>query len=285
MSLNPGAEVYASPGGAPSAAELAENASFRTTVVLYDSLGNAHSVEVRGTRTAAFSPGDPANPADAPSLDEWRFTAVVDGSELNGGVEGTPQYIDLGTLQFDGQGRLDNYAEPGGGVIFNWAGAEPSTVNFGFGDSISDGGTGRNGTTLWGEVRESSLNSLSQNGYGTGVLQSITVDGDGFVSGAYSNGQSQVLAQVAMARFNDPTGLIGVGANNFVESNDSGPPAVGTPRTGSRGGVVSGSLEASNVELSEEFIDLIAYQRAFQANSRTITTADNLMQEVFQIIR
>ena len=111
--------------------------------------------------------------------------------------------------------------------------------------------SGRAGTTLWGEVRESSLSSIAQDGYGTGVLQNITVDGNGFVTGAYNNGQSQILGQVALARFNDPTGLTSNGGNNFLQSNNSGEAVIGSPRTGSRGGVVSGSLEASNVELSD----------------------------------
>ena len=80
-------------------------------------------------------------------------------------------------------------------------------------------------------------------------------------------------------------GLTSNGGNNFLQSNNSGEAVIGSPRTGSRGGVVSGSLEASNVELSDEFIQLISYQRAFQANSKTIQTADGLMQEVFQILR
>jgi len=261
---------------------LEENNSFRTTVVVYDSLGNAHSVEVFGTRTQALDPASLNN--NAPQLDQWSFTAKVDSSEVNGDTT-----VNLGTLTFnqDGTLREDSITDA---VSFAWKEAPTSSVSFGFGDatgadSANPTGTGRKGTTLWGEVKDSSLNSITQDGYGTGILQSVTVDGNGFITGAYTNGQSQILGQVAIARFNDPTGLLSTGANNFVETNDSGPPAIGAARTGSRGGIVSGSLEASNVELSEEFIDLIAYQRAFQANSKTIQTADGLMQEVIQILR
>jgi flagellar hook protein FlgE len=301
MNLDPNTEVVAGGFNPLDEASREDTSNFRTTVVLYDSLGNPHSVEVYGTRTsdadAGVALGAGVNPGENESS-VWKFHAVIPDGELNGGNPGDPNAytsFDLGTLVFNENGQLSRSIT--NDINIPWNGAGAGTISLGFGDPIhednfvgpnlvrSPGNTGRKGSTLWGEVRESSLNSISQDGYGTGVLQNVTVDGNGFVTGAYNNGQSQILGQVALARFNDPTGLISAGANNFVESNESGSPAIGSPRTGSRGGVVSGSLEASNVELSEEFIQLISYQRAFQANSRTIQTADGLMQEVFQILR
>ncbi len=289
INLNPQAPVVNNfaadlAAAADKSAYLEANNSFRTTVVMYDSLGNAHSVEVFGTRTQALDPASLA-PGAIPQLDQWTFTAKVDSSEV---APGSENLVDLGQLTFndDGSLQLADIAP----ASFAWKEAPSSSVSFNFGDAtgtdaLNPTGTGRKGTTLWGEVKDSSLNAITQDGYGTGILQSVTVDGNGFITGAYTNGQSQILGQVAIARFNDPTGLLSTGANNFVETNDSGPPAIGAARTGSRGGIVSGSLEASNVELSEEFIDLIAYQRAFQASSKTIQTADGLMQEVIQILR
>jgi flagellar hook protein FlgE len=303
MNLDPNAEVI--PGGFDPTDEASRDATsnFRTTVVLYDSLGNPHSVEVYGTRTSAADAGVTLGAGASPGEGEdsvWDFHAVIPSAELTGGNPLDPNAVtefDLGTLVFNQNGQLSRSVSNGASIP--WVGANAGTIDIGFGDPLyqaaADPGTGdliripknsgRSGTTLWGEVRESSLSNISQDGYGTGVLQNVTVDGNGFVTGAYNNGQSQILGQVAIARFNDPTGLTSNGGNNFLQSNSSGEPIVGAPRTGSRGGVVSGSLEASNVELSEEFIQLISYQRAFQANSRTIQTADGLMQEVFQILR
>lgn len=303
MNLDPNADVI--PGGFDPTDELTreQSSNFQTTVVLYDSLGNPHSVEIYGTRTSAADAGVAlgagANPGEGEDA-VWQFHAVIPTSELTGGNPLDTNAVtefDLGTLIFNQNGQLSRSAT--NGVSIPWAGANAGTIDFTFGDPLHQAAadpatgdlipipenSGRAGSTLWGEVRESSLSSISQDGYGTGVLQNVSVDGNGFITGAYNNGQSQILGQVALARFNDPTGLISNGGNNFLESSDSGTPVIGSPRTGSRGGIVSGSLEASNVELSEEFIQLISYQRAFQANSRTIQTADGLMQEVFQIIR
>lgn len=303
MNLDPNADVI--PGGFDPTDETTREATsnFQTTVVLYDSLGNPHSVEVYATRTSAADAGIAlgAGPNAGEGEDAvWTFHAVVPTSELEGGNPNDPNAVtefDLGALIFNQNGQLSRSVLNDASIP--WGGANASSVKFGFGDPLHQAdadpvtgdliripeNTGRSGSTLWGEVRESSLSSVSQDGFGTGVLQNVTVDGNGFILGAYNNGQSQILGQVALARFNDPTGLTSNGGNNFLESNDSGAPVIGSPRTGSRGGVVSGSLEASNVELSEEFIQLISYQRAFQANSRTIQTADGLMQEVFQILR
>jgi flagellar hook protein FlgE len=302
MNLDPNAEVV--PGGFDSTDESTRDATsnFRTTVVLYDSLGNPHSVEVYGTRTSDADAG--VNLGAGPNAGEnestvWQFHAIIPSNELTGGANANPADVtefELGTLVFNENGQLSRSITNNASIP--WENASAGNIDISFGDPLFDnapngagdlvpvaGNTGRAGSTLWGEVRESSLDSISQDGYGTGVLQNITVDGNGFLIGAYNNGQSQILSQVGLARFNDPTGLASNGGNNFVESNESGAPIIGSPRTGARGGVVSGSLEASNVELSEEFIQLISYQRAFQANSRTIQTADGLMQEVFQILR
>lgn len=303
MNLNPNEDIVA--GGFDNTDEATRDASsnFRTTVVLYDSLGNPHSVEVFGTRRdpaevnaeTGLTLAGGVNPGENESA-VWEFHAVIPGGELTGGTPGEFQEFNLGTLVFNENGQLSRSITNDASVP--WLDAAAGNISFDFGDALNDAtlnaanelvpvadATGRAGTTLWGEVRESSLDNIAQDGYGTGVLQNISVDGNGFVIGAYNNGQSQILGQVALVTFNDPTALIGNGGNNFTQSESSGEPIIGAPRTGARGGVVSGSLEASNVELSDEFIDLISYQRAFQANSRTIQTADGLMQEVFQLIR
>ncbi len=250
-------------------ADPENTSSYRTTVVTYDSLGNAHEMTVYGSRTGEGS---------------WEFNALVDGGEVAGGVAGTPVQVPLGTLQFDQDGALvdENVPDP---VNVPWVGAAAGAFTFDFGDAINDGGTGRSGTTQWNRVNESSTTFISQDGYGTGELEGIGVSNTGVITGSYNNGRTLVLGQVATATFADPTELQLRGGNNFVQSAFSGDAIIGSPQSGGRGTIQASTLELSNVEISDQFIDLIAYQRAFQANSRTIQTADGLLQEVFQLIR
>ncbi|MBU0552949.1 flagellar hook protein FlgE [Myxococcota bacterium] len=233
--------------------------AFQTTVQVYDSLGNAHEATVYGTRTAD---------------DTWEFNVVT----------GDPPAAQLlGDLVFDGAGRLDQ--ENINPLAINWNnGSNPSQITFDFGAPGNGAGTGT-GTNMWSEVVASELINLSQDGYGTGSLEHIVVGNDGVITGTYSNGESLSLGQVALARFNDPTGLHTVGGNNFIQTPDSGESIIGVPQSSGQGSIMAAALEMSNVELSDEFIDLIAYQRAFQANSKTIQTADGLIQEVFQLLR
>jgi len=243
--------------------------SFRTSVVAYDGLGNPHEMTVFGTRTAA---------------NEWEFNSVVDGGELDGGVAGDPVLIPLGSLIFDQNGQLQE-EQINNPVNYVWAGAQAGDIEFDFGDAIADGGTGREGTTQWNETNKSVAHYQSQDGYGTGELDGLAIDDRGQIIGAFTNGRSQLLGQVVLSKFADPTGLAMVGGNNFVATSGSGEAIVGEARGGGRGAIVASTLELSTTELSGQFIDLITYQRAFQANSRTIQTADGLLQEIFQILR
>tara|TARA_B100001093_G_scaffold426996_1_gene421151 strand:+ start:253 stop:1554 length:1302 start_codon:yes stop_codon:yes gene_type:complete len=246
-----------------------DTSTFRTSVVAFDGLGNPHEITVYGSRTAA---------------NEWEMNAVVDGADIAGGAAGVPNLIPLGTLLFDQQGQLldEQINNP---VNIPWAGTVPGDVSFDFGDALNDGGTGREGTTQWNETAESVAHYQSQNGYGTGELDGISIDDRGQLIGAFTNGRQQILGQVILAKFADPTGLAMVGGNNFVATAASGEAIVGEARGGGRGAIVASTLELSTTELSGQFIDLITYQRAFQANSRTIQTADGLLQEIFQILR
>ena len=105
------------------------------------------------------------------------------------------------------------------------------------------------------------------------------------VSGQFSNGRIQALGQVQLARFNDPTGLRSIGNNSFVETLGSGQPITGAPNSSGLGQVLSSTLELSNVDIGKEFIDMITAQRAFQANSRVITTADEMLLEMVNLKR
>lgn len=132
---------------------------------------------------------------------------------------------------------------------------------------------------------DSSLKVTSVDGYRLGVLSGITIDSSGSVIGIYNNGQFRTEAVLALARFTNPGGLLKGGDNLFIETTNSGFPELGPSGTGGRGNINPGALEMSNVDLAKEFTDMISTQRGFQANSRIITTSDELLQELVNLKR
>ena len=164
------------------------------------------------------------------------------------------------------------------------AATQNQLITYDFGTSVTtNGGSGLNGTTQFGS--QSALVQQTQNGFAAGSLQAFNVDTNGTISGRFSNGQLRALAQVALARFPDPLGLTRIGKNVFAESGNSGQPIIGAPESAGLGRILSSQLELSNVDLGEAFIDLIAAQRGFQANSRVITTTDEILQELVNLRR
>lgn len=131
---------------------------------------------------------------------------------------------------------------------------------------------------------ESTVNGTAD-GYSSGTLETVTLDTSGVVTGRFSNGLSQALAQVALATFNNPGGLLKAANNCYAASNNSGLAQVGTANSGGRGSISPGSLEMSNVDLSQQFTDMIVTQRGFQANSKIITTSDEMLQDLVNLKR
>jgi len=255
------------PAGGFNPADPANTSNFSTTSRVYDSLGTAHDVTLYFVNTAAGA---------------WDWHAMVDGGELTGGTAGTPTESASGTLAFNTAGALT--AETTVASTWNFAGATPGQViAFDFGTSIAEGGTGLGQTTQFSSV--SSVAALTQDGSAAGQVSAIRIESDGVITGVFENGQSRTLGQVAVADFANTTGLARNGNNLWSETRDSGLPLVGAGGTGGRGLIVSGSLEASNVDLGSEFVDLIQYQRGFSANSKIITTADEMYQELVNIKR
>jgi flagellar hook protein FlgE len=130
-----------------------------------------------------------------------------------------------------------------------------------------------------------SLNVASADGYAAGSLQGFQIAGDGSVTGVFSNGQKLVLAQVALAGFNNPMGLEKAGNSTYRSTTNSGNPQINVPGTGGVGTLLGGAVEMSNVDLASEFTNLIIAQRGFQANSRVITTSDQMLQDLVDIKR
>lgn len=249
--------------GAPNPADLPGTSDFSTPIQVYDSVGQAHDAVVFFTKTGTNS---------------WQWTARVDPSE----VTNPDGIIASGAITFDSSGNLDTETTLTNSADF--IGAQPGQVlSFDFGDSITtDGGTG-GGTTHF--ASDHSVSSQTQNGYSAGEFVDTSVAPDGTITSRYDNGQQRVVGRVALADFKSPSGLERVGGTLFAATQESGDASVGYAGAGGRGEIVGSALEQSNVDLSEEFVKLITDQRAYQATSRTITTADELLAETVNLKR
>jgi flagellar hook protein FlgE len=131
----------------------------------------------------------------------------------------------------------------------------------------------------------STTSSATQDGYGSGALTGISVDSTGLIQGVFTNGQYRTLGQIVLATFHNPQGLQKEGMNLYSETNISGAHSYGIPESGGRGSLSGNSLENSNVDMAEEFTKMILGQRGYQANSRVITTSDELIQEALNMKR
>ena len=240
--------------------------NFATSMTVYDSLGNGHALDVYFRQTA---PG------------AWDYHVLAKGSEVAGGPPTGSVEVGGGTLAFNTAGALATVTPTGAGTVdFNGATAAQS-LKLNFGTPLSAGGTGVDGLTQYSSP--SSVGAQSQDGYTSGALSGVKIDGDGTVNGVYTNGQTIAAGQLAIAKFQSNDGLGRAGHNLWVATRDSGDAALGGVGTGGRGALVSGTLEQSNVDITQQFVELISHQRAFQANSKTITTADQMLQELMNI--
>jgi flagellar hook protein FlgE len=127
------------------------------------------------------------------------------------------------------------------------------------------------------------VSSLTQDGYGPGMLSGLSIDKDGSLQGRYSNGQSKLIGQIPLTIFQNPNGLIPLGNNLWVASAESGEPLEGAPESGSRGSIQAGSVEEANVDLTAELVNMITMQRAYQANAQTIKTQDSILQTLVNL--
>jgi flagellar hook protein FlgE len=204
----------------------------------------------------------------------WQWYAFANGQRLT--PDGTLQFDTNGALMSGGTTQLTLPSFANGSVD-----SQPLTINFGTG--TAEGGTGLDGLTQFASA--SNVSNRSQDGYASGDLSGVSIDSAGTVMGVYTNGQKLSVGQLAVAKFRSNEGLARAGKDQWVETRDSGSAAIGTAGSGGRGSVTSGSLEQANVDLANEFVGLIQHQRSFSANSKTITTADEMLQELINIKR
>ena len=240
--------------------------NFSTSVTLYDSLGRPHQADVFYSKVSDGS---------------WEWHALTDGANIELGTPGVATEIASGTLAFDTEGKLVDATQTSD---FNPRGANlAQPLTFNFGDPTSAGGTGQAGITQFANA--STTTFVNQDGSTAGDLASVEVDTQGNITGAFTNGRTRVLGRVAVAEFSAPDQLRALSGNMFLETEKSGQPTIGGAGEGGRGSIIAGSLEQSNVDLASEFVRMIAAQRGFQANSKTITTADQLLNELISLKR
>src|SRR5579871_228050 len=240
----------------------ATNGSYTTSIQVYDSLGNAHTLTYNFTNQGNNS---------------WNYSVTIPASDV--GQTGNPVQVTKGTLTFDGNGNLKTPA------------ANVTAINIA---SFADGASAMNfnwnlysnGASVVTQVAAASATSAtSQDRYASGALNSFSVLSNGTIEGLFSNGQSQALGQIAVADFANDQGLQRGGTGNYVATLSSGAANVGVAGTAGRGTIAGGSLELSNVDIATEFSNLILAERGYDADAKAITTDQQIGQQTLQMLQ
>ena len=272
-----------------SASDIAKG-TWSTEQKIYDSFGNEHLLNVSFRRVV----GNP---------NQWEATVNIDPDN----AEFTQTRVGLGTtdgvqntfiVNFDNFGRLasvtdtsGNVTNPEGEIVLQTSFTVPGANLDENGNpyrqtmNISLGTIGDMKNTITQSASKSTTKAYSQDGYTLGYLDNFKIDSTGTITGVYSNGTNRVIGQLALATFANDRGLEKAGDNTYVESNNSGMASIGESGVAGKGSLLAGALEMSNVDLSEQMTDMIVTQRGFQANSKTIQTADTLLDTVLSLKR
>ncbi|WP_029912309.1 flagellar hook protein FlgE [Pelobacter seleniigenes] len=234
--------------------------SYSTQTELFDSLGDSHPVTTYFTKTADNT---------------WEWHMVIDSDELDPSVAATTDLTEIGTgtLTFDGSGNLLT-----GGTGTTTAGAIVWTNGASSGQQVemTFATTQRNNS--------SRIISQTQDGYAPGEVVEVSIDDEGTVIASYSNGEKINISKLTLATFNNPSGLAKEGGSLYAQTASSGDPSVGVSGA-SQGYIYTSSLELSNVDLAQEFVDLITIQNGYSASSKVITTTDEMLQELINLKR
>ncbi|HEY4805949.1 MAG TPA: flagellar hook protein FlgE [Paraburkholderia sp.] len=230
--------------------------TYSTSVTAYDTLGGTEQVNMYFVKDATSG--------------QWDVYAGQTGSVSK-----------LGTAQFSSAGALQS-------ITATAPATTNGTTSLSFSITPTDGSTtpqaltlDLSGTTQYGSAN--GVNNLAQDGYASGTLSNFSIGSDGTITGNYSNGQTMALGQIVLANFNNPNGLLNLGGNQFQETTASGVAQVSTPGSTNHGTLTGGALEASNVDLTNQLVDLITAQRNYQANAQTIKTQQTVDQTLLQM--
>ena len=257
---------------------------------IYDSFGNEHMLSVSFRRVV----GNP---------NQWEATVLIDPDNS----EYTQTRVGLGTtdgmgntflVNFDNYGSLQSVTDTAGNVT-NPEGQIVIQTSFAVAESNPDaegnpyrqtmninlGTIGSFKDTITQSAAKSTTKAFYQDGYTMGYLDNFKIDSSGIITGVYSNGTNRTIGQIALASFANDRGLEKAGDNTYVQSNNSGLANINVAGVAGKGSLLSGALEMSNVDLTEQFTDMIVTQRGFQANSKTIQTSDTLLETVLSLKR
>ena len=258
-----------SPSSATSEVQLSTNldataavgTTYSTPITIYDSLGASHNLMFTFTKTGTNA---------------WNYSVSIPAADVGGATD--PTVLKTGSLTFDGNGQLTS---PTANVSpINIAGFVDGANNLAFSWNVFD--ANKNGL-LTQMAAPSSTASTQQDGGGSGALVNFNIGSDGTITGAFSNGKTAILGQIALATFADNQGLVRTGNNDFTPTLASGQPVIGAPGNGGRGTLSGGALEQSNVDIAQEFAALIVAQRGYEANARCVTTFDQVTQDTINL--
>ncbi len=240
-------------------------ATHASSIDIFDSLGTKHTVRFEFRKIGYTADGGT----------QWStIISVPEPGDINGGVN--PKNIVTGSISFNSDGSLSSYTPTNLTYTANNGSAPNQNINLQFGTASQfDGMTSFDA--------HSNTSGISQDGYPGGDLNGIRVDETGTLIGSFTNGRSFGLAQVSMASFTNNVGLESDGGGVYIQTSNSGDPIIGQAATGKRGFIQASSLEMSNVDLSRSLTQLIIVQRGFQANSKTITTSDQMLNTLLQL--
>ncbi|PIE97899.1 MAG: flagellar hook protein FlgE [Treponema sp.] len=262
-----------------------------TEFKVYDSFGNAQELNITFSRV----PG---------TTNQWTGTVNVldpmtgEDTATRTGIGTTDGTGNTFIVEFDNYGHLlsvtdsaGNVTNPGGQVVLDVsynvpeatpaANGEPTRHNFSV--NLGEVGTSRSSITQF--AQQSTTKAYTQDGYALGYLENFKIDQAGIITGVYTNGVRQDIGQMAMASFANQGALEKAGENTYVESNNSGYANISTAGTVGKGKMIGGTLEMSNVDLTDQFVDMIVTQRGFQAGAKTIQTSDTMLETVLNLKR
>ncbi len=273
-----------------ASAEDIYKGTWGTEQKIYDSFGNEHMLSVSFQRV----PGNP---------NQWRASVQIDPdnaefTRTRVGLETTNGMEDFFYVNFDNFGALESVTDSSG-RLSNTEGQVVIQTSFFVSDSnLDEDGNPRRQTlninlgtigsfkdTITQSASKSTTKAFYQDGYTMGYLDNFKIDSSGIITGVYSNGTNRTIGQIALASFANDRGLEKAGDNTYVESNNSGMARIGESGVAGKGTLMAGALEMSNVDLSEQMVDMIVTQRGFQSNAKTITTADTLLETVLSLKR
>lgn len=243
-------------------------ATFHANMQVYDTRGESHTLDLMFTRQADGS---------------FQMTSSLDGVAAQADADGAGAAATPISFTFDTDGNLTSPTTLS--IIPDQTalnGASLPSIEINLRETNPDGTPGALNVTSY--ARPSFVSATLQNGFSAGELNSARIDEDGQIYAVFNNGQSRIVGQFALANFNAPEALNRLGGSVFGETLASGQATIGAPNTGGRGGIAGGFLEQSNVNITNEFVELIQAQRGFQANSRVITTVNQTFQDLLQLV-